>query len=364
MFSFQLGLPSMVGLRSFEDPFPRNIHDDQLHEDCTTIPPELPDSDLTQVSYLRAKTKLVFTFARALDEINRSDPMRWERVLEIDRGLRRVYNNIPEYWKLDQLSSQDSLVIVSARFTLSSILHKSLCVLHSRFLDSKDTDDRFSYSRRVCLTSAMSILRFQAIQNQKIPIENRLRSLTNYQTSLTIHDYLLAVTIITSDLFSSRNQQAVQGVPTRIEMIKALELSSQIFAQMRDQSMEAYKAADILKMLLAKIEAENRNANPLRSELHREATNMTPPDYHTGSDPSTVPIRFSQHPSRKSSNVAQILRPSYAQDNIFDDASGLDTLSSRFAHQTGEFGALTSPLPQLQPNLDWMEPDMPSVSSF
>ena len=182
MLSFQLGLPSMVGLRSLEGPFPRNIHDDQdFDEDCTAIPPALPDSEPTQVSYLIAKAKLVFGFARALDEINRSDIMLWERVLEIDRELRHIYENVPEHFKLGQLSSQYSLVLVSARFTLSSIHHKSLCVLHSRFLESTNADDQFLYSRRVCLSSAMSILRFQAIQNQRIPVDGHLRSLTNYQ---------------------------------------------------------------------------------------------------------------------------------------------------------------------------------------
>ncbi|EXJ94344.1 hypothetical protein A1O1_02738 [Capronia coronata CBS 617.96] len=47
------------------------------------------------------------------------------------------------------------------------------------------------------------------------------------------------------------------GMPTRMEMIKALELSARVFGQMRQQSLEAHKAADILEMLVRKFKAED-----------------------------------------------------------------------------------------------------------
>ncbi len=302
MISFQLGLPSLIGLPLLEGPFPRNIYDNEaFDEDCTSLPPSLPDSEPTQVSYLIAKSKLVFGFARVLDEITSSEAMSWERVLELDRELRNLYHNVPEYYKIGPLSSQDSLVLVSARFVLSSIHYKSLCVLHSRFLETSNIDDRFSYSRRVCLSSAISILRFQAIQNQNIPVDGRLRSLTHYQTSLTIHDYLLAATIITADLCSGQPAQstaghrAAPGVYTRTEMIKALSLSARIHASMRDQSVEAYKAADILEMLVKKF--ENEGPGVVRSP--RNNTSKVPKDFTVGACASpqavqqTLPRDFS-----------------------------------------------------------------------
>lgn len=370
MFSFQLGLPSMARLQSLQGSFPRNIHDDQdFNEDCIAIPPALPDSELTQVSYLISKTKLVFAFARALDEINRQDAMRWERVLEIERELRHIYDSIPEYWKLGQLSSSDSLHIVSARFTLCSIHHKALCVLHSRFLDCKSVDDRFAYSRRVCLSSAMSILRFQAIQNQKIPIDDHLRSLTNYQTSLTIHDYLLAAAIITADLFSGRgSQQLTQGVPTRSDMIKALELSARIFAQMRDQSLEAFKAADILNMLVRKFQAEHQTESSKDTHGTRNGQNAIIASYSLGmrrelgalptprsnkeSEQNNVQDRYSQRMACASHTPALIAEP-------LSESSILDT---RTDSEPGDFWTRNVTLPQLLPNLDWMEPELPSVS--
>lgn len=405
MLSFQMGLPSMVVLRSFEGPFPRNIHDDQdFDEDCTSIPPALPDCELTQVSYLIAKTRLVFGFARALDEINRSYPMRWERVLEIDRELRRIYDVVPEHFKLGQLSSQATLVLVSARFTLSSIHHKSLCVLHSRFLESINADDRFLYSRRVCLSSAMSILRFQAIQNQKIPVDGHLRSLTNYQTSLAIHDYMLAAAIITGDLCSghaadnSAGQQVMQGVPTRMEMIKALGLSSRIFGQMRNESLDAYKAADILEMLVKKFEAEDQkgaqtpkdtqrapnshsNTTTLGAELRSSRQKTTPRELSAASATSSFPGRNNEsdsgtgrvrRPHYPSHGLSHVIQTSYTNASIpessdLPESSSLGLISSWSDHHVGGFCAHSPSPPQVYSNFEssasWIMPDVPSVGS-
>ncbi|KAK5170545.1 uncharacterized protein LTR77_005133 [Saxophila tyrrhenica] len=275
MISFQLGLPAMVDLWDSDANLPRNIYDADLDEDCTELPPALPDSEPTEVAFLLAKTKLAFGFSRAAAEINRSPSVRYERILEIDRELRHVYDSIPGSYKLGALSQQDSLIRTSAKFTLANIHHKSLCVVHSRFMKLARSDNRYSYSRKVCLQSAMSMLRIQAIQDQDIPVDGRIRSLTNYQTSLTIHDFLLAAAIISSDLCSSNSspekQTLTPGFPSRADMTRALSISAQIFGRTRDCSREAGKAADVLSMLVNKLEAGESAPNEAR-QLARQKT--------------------------------------------------------------------------------------------
>lgn len=397
----------MIGPALREGPFPRNIYDDQVFdEDCTTLPPVLPDSEPTQVSYLIAKSKLVFGFARALDEISRPDTMKWERVLEIDRELRHIYNNVPEYYKLARLSSQDSLVLVSARFVLSSIHHKSLCVLHSRFLDIANTDDRFLYSRRVCLSSAMSILRFQAVQNQNIPVDGRLRSLTNYQTSLVIHDYLLAATILAADLCSARavdnttGQQNAQGMPTRMEMLKSLGLSARIFSQMRDRSVEAYKAADVLEMLVRKLDTESQNCVRNSSDMQRvpnshafgsSATAMSsdsisayrptaPQEFsitssssglNNGLDSSIIDVRNPQHQlSRTCSPIAHDSHTSGSvpEGSDLPESLGLDGHSSWYNHRVAGLCPPNAPVSHMFPGFEssanWLMPEVPTIDPW
>jgi hypothetical protein len=266
MFSFQSGLPSMIGSQLLQGSLPRNFHDDESFFDgCATLPSALPDREYTRISFLIAKSKLTFGFARALEEINRPGTLKWERVLEIDRDMRRIYDEVPENYKLGPFSGHDSFILVSARFVLAGIFHKSLCVIHSRFLENTKSDSRCLYSRRTCLSSALSILGFQVIQNQDIPVDGGVRSLTNYQTSFTLHHYLLAATIISAYLCSDvragnpLNDNAYSSIPSRAVMIKALHDSARIFGEMKDASMEAYKAADVLGMLVKKFQAMEPN---------------------------------------------------------------------------------------------------------
>ncbi|KAK6373978.1 hypothetical protein LTS17_007948 [Exophiala oligosperma] len=406
LISFQAGQPSMIDLESCEETMPRNIYDDAaFDETCKELPPGLPNSEPTEVSFLIAKARLAFGFARALKKIShRVDLIRWEGVLEIDRELRRIYDGIPEHYKLGQLSIRDSLVLTSARFVLSSIHHKSLCVVHSRFLELSKTDHRYSYSRRVCLSSAMSLLRYQAIQNQEIPVDGGLRSLTSYQTSLAIHDYLLAATILCTDLCSrvsignSSNQSAIQGIPSRSEMIKALSVSARIFKQMRDRSMEAYKAADILEMLIGKLEAVDHNVirNPKDSPGLSQTNHSSLPTSHGflsssasvdrqksprplsstfGSLPSSNPSnnassRSSQPVPRIPGHIrqsAQMEGPFFERPGLFEQAEP-DVFQAWSDAQENHFGSQTPLFPQafpeFDPNAHWMATENSDIAPF
>jgi hypothetical protein len=300
IISFQMGLPSMIGLHSLETSLPRNIRDDDesFNEDCQALPTALPDSAPTQIAYLIAKARLAFGFANALEDVSRTPLPEWERLLEIDRDLRKIYDNVPDFYKLGQLSGRDSLILVSARFVLLSIHHKSLCVVHSRFLDRARTDNRFVYSRMVCLTSAMSILRFQAIQDQEIPVNGQLRRLTNYQTSLAIHDYLLAATIIAADLYaqsSSVEAYTTKGsdrIPTRTEMLKSLSTAAGIFRRSQKLSVEAQKAASVLEVIVKRFETSSRqNRGSSKAQQHVSRVNLLTP----GSSPQHVTSLLQRH---------------------------------------------------------------------
>jgi hypothetical protein len=283
IFSFQIGLPSMIRTSNAERSLPRNFDDnDQFYEGCAAIPKPVPDGEPTKISYLISKTRLVMSFAQALKEIGRVESTPYERVLEIDRAIRNTYAKVPEYFKLQNMSeqAQDSLPLIFSRFTLANIHHKSLCVVHSRFLELARSDERYRYSRRTCLESAMALLRFQAIQHQDLPIQGKIQSLTKYQTSITIHDYLLAATIISAELCLGRGRVPVEnapakcpmGGPTRSEMLTSLDISANIFSQMRDKSIEAYKASDVLGMLLRKLQTPSQ----LRGATTQDTTRKTP----------------------------------------------------------------------------------------
>ncbi|KAK5467939.1 hypothetical protein LTS15_000912 [Exophiala xenobiotica] len=301
LFSFQVALPSMIRIGDSDSELPRNIYDDEFDEDSTSLPPARPASEATPISYMIAKGRLSLGFGRVLEEINGVNRKGYDEVLKIDRGLRDIYESIPEHLKLRPMAEQTlaPISLIMARFGLATVYHKSQCVLHRRHLRLARPGNRYMHSRRTCIDSAMQLLSFQATQHQQSRERGRLRSLRNHVNSLTAHDYLLAATVVCMDLYSHRERgendvstpsTSVSGgsisqgsnmseggayVPglshTRDDLIRALEESRDIWMANRDFSMEAYKASELLNVLLYHIKIPFSPSNPQHTQLPMDA---------------------------------------------------------------------------------------------
>jgi hypothetical protein len=280
LFSFQVALPSMIRIGDSDTELPNNLFDDEFDENSTTLPPSRPPTEATPISYMIAKGRLSFGFGRVLEEINDVNKKGYDEVLKIDRGLRDIYEGIPEYLKLRPMREMSlaPISLIMARFSLATVYHKSQCVLHRRYIRLARGNNRYTYSRRSCIDSAMQLLSFQSIQHQASQERGRLRSVRSHVNSLTTHDYLLAATVVCMDLYSHRERPegdvstpstSVSGgsvsqgsnmsndgtyVPglsfTRDDVLRALEESRDVWVANRDLSIEAYKASELLNVLL------------------------------------------------------------------------------------------------------------------
>ncbi|KAK5087514.1 hypothetical protein LTR24_006631 [Lithohypha guttulata] len=290
LFSFQIALPAMVRLGDSDTDLPRNIYDDEFDEGSTQLPPPRPQSEATPISYMIAKSKLSLGFGRVLEEINGVHRKSYDEVLKIDKALRDIYDTVPEHLKVRPMSEQQlaPMALIAARFELATIYNKALCVLHRRYVRPAKPGNRYMYSRRTCLESAMQLLDFQAINSQQERSRpDRTMHMRNAINSLTAHDYLLAGTLVCMDLYSTRekagsehdantpnsnssaatpvsstsggrgsvcsneNDTYMPGLPyTRGDVIGSLERSRDIWMVQRDYSMEAYKASELLNVLL------------------------------------------------------------------------------------------------------------------
>ncbi len=299
LFSFQVALPSMIRIGDSDTELPRNIYDDEFDEDSTTLPAARPASEATPISYMIAKGRLSFGFGRVLEEINGIHRKGYDEILKIDRGLRDIYESIPDHLKLRPMAEQTlaPISLIMARFSLATVYHKSQCVLHRRYMRLARNGNRYMHSRRQCLDSAMSLLSFQTIQHQQSRERGRLRSLRNHVNSLTAHDYLLAATIVCMDLYHTRDRPSndndvstpstsvsggsisqgsnmstdgtyVSGLNyMREDLVRALEESRDVWMANRDLSMEAYKASELLNVLLYHIKLPFSPTNPQNTQL-------------------------------------------------------------------------------------------------
>ena len=279
LFSFQVALPAMIRIGDSDTDLPRNIYDDEFDENSTSLPPARPSSEATPVSYMIAKSRLAFGFGRVLEEINGIHGRKHDEIMKIDRGLRDIFASIPEHLKLRPMSEQSlsPITLIMAQYSLATVYHKSQIVLHRRFIKLARASNRYMQSRRTCIDSAMQLLSFQAMQFAESGERGRMRSLRNYVNSLATHDFLLAATVLCHDLYFHRNTSELDAstpsttysgssggsssnssdslyIPglsyRREDLFRTLETSRDIWWSQRDVSMEAYKASELLNVLL------------------------------------------------------------------------------------------------------------------
>ena len=293
LFSFQLGLPSMIRLGDCDTELPRNIFDEEFDEDTKILPPSRPLTTPTPVSYMIAKANLAFTFGRIVESLHAVRSSPYEEIMRLDQEYREAYANMPPHLQLMSIDEAmlDPVNTLMMRFNLSILYNKGQCVLHRRFLSRARDNPRYAHSRRTCVDSSMELLRHQATLHFESRPGRRLHSMKWYISSLTSHDFLLAATLVCLDLWFTAGAEIIGrcsgdfqmwGSERRAEMIRSLEISREIWTELRVQSIEAFKASEILGVMLMKLQAMHMQATRRKTQpqfqFEGAAPQYTPPE--------------------------------------------------------------------------------------
>lgn len=99
LFSFQVGLPSMVRATDSDTEIPRNLYDDDFDENCKELPPPRPLNEPTPISYLIANARLTYAFGRVVEHTS-IQCVSYDIIMEIDAELRRARDLIPEHLRI------------------------------------------------------------------------------------------------------------------------------------------------------------------------------------------------------------------------------------------------------------------------
>lgn len=120
LFSYQIGLPSMIRIGDSDTELPRNIYDDEIDEDCKELPPARPQSEATPISYMITKARLAFAFGRVLEHVQGIQHCPYEEVMKIDNSLREVRDSLPEHLKVRPLqdSNLDPATLITSRINV------------------------------------------------------------------------------------------------------------------------------------------------------------------------------------------------------------------------------------------------------
>jgi hypothetical protein len=121
LFSFQVGMPSMLRTGDSDTEIPRNLYDEDFDQDSKELPPPRPNEEPTAMSYLIAKARLSFTFARVVEHTSAVTNAPHETAMEIDAELRRARELIPDHLRVRPMNEcqHDPADLIASRFHVS-----------------------------------------------------------------------------------------------------------------------------------------------------------------------------------------------------------------------------------------------------
>lgn len=265
LFSYNIGLPSMIRSSDTDTQLPLNLKDDDIDEDTQVVPEPRPIGEFTQISYLIAKAELAFIFGRIAEATQGVDATPYDEIVKLDNELRDAYFRLfPELrWKPLAESQLDPATTVTMRINISLLFNKGICVLHRRYLTLRD-NPRYTHSRQSCIDASMHLLRNQQILHEESQPGRRLHRSQFHISSIMTHDFILAATLLSLDLYQSVQAEAagrssgdteMWGYDRKDEIIQSLEYARSIWDTLKDRYLEAYKAYSICGVMLQKIQA-------------------------------------------------------------------------------------------------------------
>ncbi|KAF2757408.1 hypothetical protein EJ05DRAFT_388826 [Pseudovirgaria hyperparasitica] len=267
LVSFAVGLPSMVRSVFSDTKLPTNLYDSDLTIDMTELPPARPRAELTPGSYGIAKCRLCQVFAAAFDASHYIETPAWSKTMEMDREVDAAIDDLPPPLQVKALNESLSIApgVLMCRYNLRLLYLKTKIVLHRRFLteSNDETGSQAAISRKVCLDSAMEILRHQRTLWAACQKGGQLYDVRWYLSSLTTYDFLLAAMIISLELnrWCNTSLEMERSVEAQAqerngicqELVQALELLNVMLRSPGYRSRNARRASNFLRVMLARV---------------------------------------------------------------------------------------------------------------
>ncbi|PFH63324.1 hypothetical protein XA68_13781 [Ophiocordyceps unilateralis] len=297
VFSHQVSLPSMIYEHDCDTQLPNNLYDDDFHPETRELPPSRPNTNATPTSYLIAKARLCNELGNVLQATNKvGRNVSYDEIVRFDAKLRQVVQELPPHLTLGLVEgSRDPAALIVARFSIDILYQKILCLLHRKYMSKARQNPRYAHSRRSAIEASLQAMDHLRTLHRESRGNGRLRAVGWYVKSIATKEFILPAMLIVLDLHFD-NMARQSGAPLdhdgaflwspdeRSRMVSTLEEAAGIWRSLADTSMEAFKAAKVVDIMLQKIANPTRNSEPAGCEEANPAstgeanmtTNMTP----------------------------------------------------------------------------------------
>lgn len=267
LFSAQLGLPKALRNYEADTESPRNLHEEELYEDMTVLPPSRPLNEDTEVSYQVVKYRLMRSWGRVIDFHHVICPQPYAEVLKLDKILLDVHVITPAHLTLGYESEMkdDAPARVVEKYILDIFYHKAVVVLHRRYWKPDSTPggtaENARYSRQRCVSSAIRMLQDHETIHVATAPGGSMVPLKWFHFSITNHDFLLAAMVLCLDVMQNLGEKgmtALNCAMTDVAKFELLKRSRDIWQEIINDCPDATRAVRVLTTILNKIETKMR----------------------------------------------------------------------------------------------------------
>ncbi|PGH09784.1 hypothetical protein GX51_00468 [Blastomyces parvus] len=271
--SFHIGLPSMISSAIADTEMPSNLHDWELTEGMTKLPPSRPMSELTGITYMVTKSKILHTVGRIGEFLYNKKQMSYERVLQLDQELFQVVTDIPEPFRMTSWEAAESqpLFKTMQRVHVGILYSEGMCALHRKYISLARKDRKFALSRQRCIQSAIALIDLQAGLQSLFRPGHRLEQSRWCLAPVVNSSFRLAIMIVCLDLQQDGDWQpdsikaddALIGI-NRAERMRKIEGAWDTWTNLGDTTEEGLKFHRVFVLVLQNLRSE-RNDEPYGS---------------------------------------------------------------------------------------------------
>lgn len=266
VFSHQVSLPNMIYDHDCDTQLPNNIYDDEFNPSTKELPPSRPVTEAAPVSYMIAKARLCIELGNILQATNRVDKgVPYDEIIRSDAKVRQIMHELPPHLKLGSLAgSRDPVTLIIARFSIEILSKKIMCLLHRKYLYRARQNPRYAHSRRRAIEASLQAMDHLQTLHRESQSNGRLRTVSWYVKSIATKEFILPAMLIVLDLHYD-NIASQSGLPEasegafrwspeeRSRMISSLEDAAVIWKSLAEGSMDAYKGAKTVEIMLQKL---------------------------------------------------------------------------------------------------------------
>ena len=262
----QFGVPAVIPYNSYDVSPPRNLHDEDISEEMTTLPEGRDWSEPTIVTSFLIKARLMDVLSevyfRAMSVKADSDDHADAHIMRLDADIRTEHDAIPAKYQLRPIgeSYADSEGIIMSRMTLEFMFQKTLCILHRRRMAEGN-----EHSRKVCIDAACKIIKETTDLVAEFQQGRQLHGKGYILTSTMVNDFLLAGMILCLGVVAEersstrrRNNADIERLRKQIDLLRK---AHSLCIDLSPRSRGAKRVSETITALFSRLQS-NASIDP------------------------------------------------------------------------------------------------------